>query len=304
MLSKSCKLVKLTKKKWSATKADKNLRESLANITGGDKSHLGASKKLVDYRQYIKPIATLDGWFQNQVIQKYCLPWDQDGDKHGGGWWLLPNGHFEKVFQLFDETKQKRQDLVNSFLDSYERAKAEARHNLGSAFNLDDYPTRDELEEKFRFEIIDQAVPEAGDPRLDIPKYLSDRLVSEAKQRERERTDKALQDVSNRVIETAKHLSDKLKAYNPENKRDGYWNDSTVEAVQKCAEIVAISNINGSAKIESARQKMLSIGNVSSEDLREDEGLRESVTETLDSAVRDAMSSADERKQAIDSLFT
>ena len=51
MLSKSCKLVKLTKKKWSATKADKNLRESLANITGGDKSHLGASKKLVDYRQ-------------------------------------------------------------------------------------------------------------------------------------------------------------------------------------------------------------------------------------------------------------
>jgi len=152
--------------------------------------------------------------------------------------------------------------------------------------------------------MVDQAVPEAGDPRLDIPKYLSDRLVSEAKQRERERTDKALEEVASRVIETAEHLSKKLKAYNPENKRDGYWNDSTVEAVQRCAEIVAISNINGSAKIESARQKMLSIGNVSSKQLREDEKLRTSVAETLESAANAARESADERRESIDKLFS
>ena len=304
MLSSSCKLVKLTKKKWSATKADKKLRSMLADITGGDQKYLGASKKLVDYARYIKPIAALDGWFQNQIIQKFCLPWDQDGDKHGGGWWLLPNGHFEEVYKIYDETRVKREILVSEFLDSYERAKAEARSSLGTAFNIEDYPERDALEHKFKFAMVDQAVPEAGDPRLDIPKYLSDRLVSEAKQRERERTDKALEEVASRVIETAEHLSKKLKAYNPENKRDGYWNDSTVEAVQRCAEIVAISNINGSAKIESARQKMLSIGNVSSKQLREDEKLRTSVAETLESAANAARESADERRESIDKLFS
>jgi hypothetical protein len=77
-----------------------------------------------------------------------------------------------------------------------------------------------------------------------------------------------------------------------------------VEAIQRCAEIVAISNINGSAKIEAARQKMLSVGNISSEQLREDEKLRASVAETLDSAVESAKESADERKASVDKLFS
>lgn len=293
MLNETCTKVRVTMKKWSALKSDKALREQLAESKGAEQGWMLVQKALID-RNIIKRIAKQDGHIRNNIIQVFCLPWGQDGDASGDGWWLLPNRAAQTFLETMESARKDRERLIDELVRDYEKHKAQAMVRLGAAFNRDDYPTAEAVKSKFRLEVEVEPLPSAGDLRLDLTREWSDRLVSETKQREAERTLRAVRSVAERVMETAGHLSQRLSKYDPNNPNAAPFRDSTVEAVKELADILPLLNITNDPALVLARQRLIdATDGVTPDALREDDALRQKVAKSADAAVDAAREASD-----------
>jgi hypothetical protein len=109
-------------------------------------------KKLADYAARIR-------LYHNQNT----LSWSDKGAR------LLPTSMFMEYKQTMNVMRDNFYKMMGDFLDNYDALVANANLHMGSLFNADDYPTKDEVAAKFGFKLVFSPLPESGDFRLDIP---------------------------------------------------------------------------------------------------------------------------------------
>ncbi|MGA9055177.1 MAG: hypothetical protein WB763_01565 [Terriglobia bacterium] len=107
-----------------------------------DKALIRVSKTLLDSPE-LQAIRTLDGDIRH-FLYDMCLPFEV-------GIHLLPLGLVETVDERLHEFKDRRGELVESFLSAYPRLCQEAAGRLRTLYNPADYPPVDEVRSHFTF---------------------------------------------------------------------------------------------------------------------------------------------------------
>jgi hypothetical protein len=118
-----------------------------------DKALIRVSKTLLDSPE-LQAIRTLDGDVRH-FLYDMCLPFDV-------GIHLLPLCLVETVEEKLREFKEKRGELVESFLSAYPRLCREAAGRLRTLYNPTDYPPVDDVRSRFTFtwQYVSYGVPE------------------------------------------------------------------------------------------------------------------------------------------------
>lgn len=120
---------------------DKRLmRPDNIDVGEADRKMFRLSKKILASRE-LKKIRHHDGAIRT-YIRGICLPFEP-------GVHFLPLRAVTMVNTQLKEFRQKRQDLVNQFLDAYPVLREDARRRLKTFFNERDYPPVEIVAEKF-----------------------------------------------------------------------------------------------------------------------------------------------------------
>lgn len=121
----------------------KQVKEDILT-TDADRAFLKVNKELLEspeLKAIIKADANLRGWLKDR-----CLPYDT-------GFMLLPKGMVDSVAPVLSDYQEViRPDLVKKFLEAYPLRCEEATQSLGSLHKASEYPSIEEVKEKFYFD--------------------------------------------------------------------------------------------------------------------------------------------------------
>jgi|TARA_Y100000361_G_scaffold144201_1_gene152049 hypothetical protein len=301
-LSENATLVRVALGHPSGIKTDKSLKNDLAEDVKSNADLLNVSKHIFG-RNVNKEFRSIINAFRNDFYYPLTLPWsdtsDDNGVKVGGGWRLCPNSQLEKLQYEVNQAKVIWDREVEGFFKQLPLDIANAKDRLGDAFDEDDYPTDDwdlqRLRDKFIFQFEMSPLPTFGsDIRLNVSDELRKRIESDAVNRASSNIKNILVTTVDALVSQVDHLAEKLKAYDPENKQKGFFNNSSIEKLRQAVETLPSINsdiLGNDQAISDAHQQLVSVlASINSvESLRDDtelgESKRKQVAEGLEQSV-------------------
>ena len=301
-LSENATLVRVALGHPSGIKSDKSLKNGLAEDVKSNADLLNVSKHIFG-RNVNKEFRSIINAFRNDFYYPLTLPWsdtsDDNGVKVGGGWRLCPNSQLEKLQYEVNQAKVIWDREVEGFFKQLPLDIANAKDRLGDAFDEDDYPTDDwdlqRLRDKFIFQFELSPLPTFGsDIRLNVSDELRKRIESDAVNRASTNIKNILVTTVDALVSQVDHLAEKLKAYDPENKQKGFFNNSSIEKLRQAVETLPSINsdiLGNDQSISDAHQQLVSVlASINSvESLRDDtelgESKRKQVAEGLEQSV-------------------
>ena len=301
-LSENATLVRVALGHPSGIKSDKSLKNGLAEDVNSNADLLNVSKHIFG-RNVNKEFRSIINAFRNDFYYPLTLPWsdtsDDNGVKVGGGWRLCPNSQLEKLQYEVNQAKVIWDREVEGFFKQLPLDIANAKDRLGDAFDEDDYPTDDwdlqRLRDKFIFQFELSPLPTFGsDIRLNVSDELRKRIESDAVNRASSNIKNILVTTVDALVSQVDHLAEKLKAYDPENKQKGFFNNSSIEKLRQAVETLPSINsdiLGNDQAISDAHQQLVSVlASINSvESLRDDtelgESKRKQVAEGLEQSV-------------------
>ena len=197
------------------------------------------------------------------------------------------------VRPAFEEELRKKRDywdeLVRELGDEYESQVRRARIALGDAFDVRDYPPRDEVMARYSISVEYRPLPEGNDIRVNLPQHKLDQLRSDVESQVTSRVEQAMETVHERVVDTLQSLIEGLERHGQKGadaKRASKFSDNTVNKIAELADILPALNITGDPKLTSASNELLTkLRDLDADELRSDEAKRQSTAETAKSIV-------------------
>ena len=266
-LSENATLVRLTTKHPSGIKSDKDLKEGLAIDQKANNDSLHVAKYIFG-KETNKYFRRIINQFRNNYFYPLTVPWDDNTSDYEGkvlsGWRLCPNQELDRLMDKVNDAKVDFDKEVKAFLDNYDNLIEANKYKLGDAFKLSDYPTKEEIETKFRFDFELGTVPQfnSKDIRLNVSEKLRKKIESDALKRATKNVEAITRTTVETLLESVEHLADKLKSYDPKTKGGGFFKNSTFDKLRQFLDTLpSINNdILGNDKmIAEAHQKLVGV---------------------------------------------
>jgi hypothetical protein len=255
-------LVDLNISVWTARKLDKKTGdEIIASKQAKNKQAASVSKHLLAGVTELSDIAKIAG--EARLMHYfYTLPWSDSGTR------LLTTAAFMEYKQKMGELKTKFDDAVHSFLMTYPTLIAGMQLQLGDLFNVAEYPSAQDIANKFNFGTNIYPLPDAGDFRVDIGNAAKAELEAQYKDIYERQLKSAMDEAWTRLHDTLKHMSERLEGNN-------IFRDSLVENANELCNVLQHLNVTNDPNLARAR-KMLedAMFGIKPIDLREDELMR------------------------------
>jgi hypothetical protein len=249
---------------WTATKHDRKVSRDVANQHGAQERAGRYNKQLLMGAARLEDLRTLAGQIR-QHFYKVTLPWSDEGLR------LLPS-HF-----LFDLTARMREfkaefsSGVEQFLDIYPSYIQEARAELGSLFREEDYPSVDELREKFSVNLEILPISTGDDFRVTMSAEEQARIAREIDANVRQRLTKGTEDLWKRLREVVNHMVDRL------NEPESRFHTTLVTNIHDLVSLLPQLNVNQDPDLERfATQIRERLCNYTAQELKKDDSLRTS----------------------------
>lgn len=267
-LSSRVMLVQLSVGQWTARKLDKRVTADVAERNDA-KRDAGRYNKVLVARGALAAIAAIVASAREDHAT-YSLPWFQDGTR------IIPVDAFKTYAAKMQAHREAFEREVSDFLANYDAYIDQARSDLGALFNLSDYPSRLEVEKRFKWSVKTLPMPNVSDFRVDLDKETVAALQADMQADLQDAFNTAMGDVATRLHDVARNMADKLNAYNPDMGKQGNpFRDSLVENVRELISVLPMLNVTGDARlskaIEDARAKLV---RHDAQDLRDDAKLR------------------------------
>lgn len=210
----------------SESKKDDFLSKKLCDETGADPTALRVRKDLFKIREVTR-------WRDKarKLVRDECVPWsavrtDSFGNKKEDALWACAGRNIERVSGELQGYRENFFSEVKKKVDNYEEVIEEAKSRLDSAFNADDFPTQEEFESRFGWEVEVQPLQDITeieeDFRTKLPKAMADEQVAHAKAKLENQMSNGVQTVMSRTLNKLMDEKDgiipKLKAYDPDAK--------------------------------------------------------------------------------------
>ena len=266
-LSENATLVRFTTKHPSGIKSDKDLRKGLAIDKEANNDSLHVAKYIFG-KETNKYFRRIINQFRYNYFYPMTVPWDDNTSDYEGkvlsGWRLCPNRELDRLMDKANESKSDFQKEVDSFLDNYENLIEANKHKLGQAFKLSDYPNKDVIATKFRFDFELGTVPQFNtkDVRLNVSEKLRKKIEQDALKRATKNVEAITRTTVDTLLESVEHLADKLKSYDPKTKGGGFFKNSSFDKLRQFLDTLPSinSDILGNDKtIAEAHQNLVSV---------------------------------------------
>lgn len=120
---------------------------------------------------------------------------------------LLPLTLCTEFFAAVNEQETKVTEFFNNvFLPAYPKRIIEAQHMLQKSYNIDDYPTIDQLRNRFRFSVPTLPIPDVNQ----LSALIGEDKAQETQELLNTAMQDALTDAYERVYQVVKHMHEKL----------------------------------------------------------------------------------------------
>lgn len=266
-IARAAVLVDLEISIYSGRKQDKRTQAEVTQSKGA------ASKRAASvYKSLFAECSELDAInkFQARVrAEHYRLtqPWNDYGAR------LLPTSLLPDYKKTMNRLEEEFYLLVERFLDKYDTLVASAAFQLGTLFDRTEYPSRNQVANKFRMSLSFAPLPTAGDFRLDIEAEVQQDLIEQYEKRAAAQVTAATQDSWTRLYKALTRLSDRLVVEDDGKKR--IFHDTIVSGALELCELLTHMNVLKDPALEKARRKLEEVlSGVTPKELREEDGTR------------------------------
>jgi hypothetical protein len=181
---------------------------------------------------------------------------------------------------------QEFRRLVDAFLDKYDTLVAAAAFQLGTLFDRDEYPTRDQVARKFSMDTSFTPLPAAGDFRLDVESSVQRELIEQYEAKAKAQLAQANQDSWTRLHTALSKMSDRLTV--DESGKTRVFHNTLVTNAEELCDLLTVMNVTNDPDLERARRRLAeTLSGVTPQDLRESPGFRTETKQKVD-AILDA----------------
>lgn len=247
-LARGAMLVDLTFRQWTGRKKNREVSDEVVQAKGANSRNaatvynalLGDCKELHDISKFVSMARA------NHL--KLTLPWSDAGTR------LLPVTMLDKYQAFIEETRDTFDDLVLTFLNKYNTQVTAAAFELGSMFDRDNYPDRDELVHKFGLRCSFSPVPLAGDFRVDLDTEMQQKMAAHYEEVMFERMSQAQQDMWTRLHETLTHMVDRLGG--TKDGKPNVFKNTLVSNAEELIDLMALLNPTKDPALENARLRL------------------------------------------------
>jgi hypothetical protein len=279
-LAKAGMLVKLTRNSWYGFSKDKAASEAAKAAAGATAADAGNFNKRLLPKEALKPVRNVE----NKIYTKHSdltVPWYFNGVD------FLPSKLFLFYTEAMRALKDEHTASVAVLVQQYPVYRANRAKELGTMFNVNDYPPVDVFRSSFNIDIKFMPVPEAGDFRIDLENEEIAKLQANLKADLTDAQRQAMHSVWTRIVTVLDHVYERLS--DPER----VFRDSLIDNALQLSELLSGLNITGDPRMEVVAKGISSdICKHSSDVLRTDPDIRMAVAttaQTLRQACIDAM---------------
>jgi hypothetical protein len=277
-LSERAMLVTLNAGQWSGMALDREVSDEISETHRADKDAGRYNKKLIATK-FFKDV----GGKINVARRSHrllTLPWNDDGTR------ILAVTGYEHYTQTMRLMKLGVDAAAKQFVKGLPEYIEEAKTRLGTMFNPNDYPTADEVLEKFYIDVEINKVPEAGDFRAKLTNEAVKAISQDIENRCNARVEAAMQDVFQRIVDVTSKMSERLRAFDSgtdDEPAKNVFRDSLVTNVKQLADLIPSLNITADPKLEAlAKQLETELAEHSPEVLRTDAKVRKQTADAAD----------------------
>ena len=274
-ITSSAVLVEMNISVWTANRLDKGATDDVlgrSGATSGDAAQVrknlmagtSARKEIADYA------AGCRLWHNTRT-----LPWADKGAR------LLPTSLFLAYKAEANVRRDTFKRMVDTFIGNYPALVQVASNYMGTLFNQDDYPTGEEVRNKFDYRLVFSPVPESGDFRLDLPKQDILEMERSYESAFNDRLAEAMRTPWEQLHKMLGSMSTKLTEGDDDTKKR--WHDTFVTNAQEMCAMLTHLNVAKDPKLEAARRQLeIAMMGVDIDDIKDDEVTRANLKDKLD----------------------
>jgi predicted transcriptional regulator len=194
------------------------------------------------------------------IHYKYSWQWIE------GGLRIMSTAVWDDFSKEINETQDMLDKAVRGVVKRYDELMDNAKRRLGKKlFHIEEFPTKEELRDRFKILIRTYPVPDKEDFRADIPEDVIENFEDNTK----EQYQKAVNEMWGRFRSVLEHAFEQL------SKKEGKLFESVVENIKSLTELLPRLNIVEDAKLnELVEMANNAFENVTIEQLRENTGKR------------------------------
>ena len=261
-LSSKCMLIDLHLSRWSGYKTDQKASQTLVRDASAAAGSAVVSKRIIP-KEAFTDIVTVCNALRAHITQ-CSLPWSDNGQR------IMTRNIFELFMTRYGELERSFNAAVKEFLEvKYPQARDQASFRLGTLFRDEDYPTAEELREKFQVNLDIDGITEPNDFRVALPEAELNKLKASMEDSINRRLNSAMSDVWLRIADLLEHYIEKI------GDSEAIFRDSTVNNLVDLMGILPGLNVTGDPKLREIRQRiMATIGSYEPNDLRKGADLR------------------------------
>jgi hypothetical protein len=275
-ISASAILVELNVSNWGASKLDRNVADTVNATHNAARDASKVYKNLVAGSTLCSDIAKYAArirLYHNEMT----MPWSNKGAR------LLPVKLMLEYKQHINNMRITYEGMCNNFYAQYNTIVANAQSNLGALFKADDYPTLDEVKQKFGFNLVFAPLPEAGDFRLDVANEDLQDLQDSYEADFNTRLAEAVRTPWEKLYKELQSLSTKLDDSNVDPDKKKRYHDSLIDNPQELCRLLTAMNVTNDPKLEEARRDLeRALIGVDIDDIKESENVRSDVKARVD----------------------
>lgn len=274
-ISSSAMLVDLNINTWTARKLDRTVTDEVNHAKRANHKAARVNKHLLPEVEHLDRILKYSTAVRNWVYEK-TLPWSDRGPR------LITTAAFFDFKREIDEHKREFDTMVENFITYYPTLISTQAFKLGDMFNREDYPSVDDVARRFNFSVSYLPVPEAGDFRVDIGQEAVEELRKQYEEAYTRRWDNAVNDIKQRLLGGLNHLSDRLSP-NEDGERKRFRNNILEEFADTISTVRALNITKDEAIYALIDQSEKVIANITVDDVKESDAVREDVRSKVDS---------------------
>jgi hypothetical protein len=274
-------LVEFNASVWTARKLDKKTTdEVVTSKNAAAKDAARVNKHLLAGRNELDVIQTYIGSVRTFVYEN-TMPWSDNGLR------LLPTTFFMEFSKRMNNSEDTFFSYVEDFIKVYPSLITAQAMALGDMFRREDYPTPEELQNKFAFKVNYMPVPTAGDFRVDVGNDAQKELQDKLNKLADDRVEAAMQDIRERLKTHLTRMQDRLGYDNVDGEnKTRKFHDSLVTGALELCDMVKHLNIVGDVELEQARAGLAqTLSGVDAKELRTNLAVREDVRKNVDALI-------------------
>lgn len=276
-IASSAMLVEFSVSTWTARKKDRKATQDVADRNNlASKELTNVTKKLIDCDELSAVVKF--GANARNIHYSMTMPWSDMGQR------LVTTEQYFKYHEVMTDIQNEFDKLAEEFIGVYNYNVAMMQTKLGDMWNPDEYPSSDNIRDRFRMRISYMPLPDAGDWRIDVQNEAAEQLTSQYEKYYNAQITNAMNDLWHKLHENLTTLARQLD-YDAEGKRNRVY-DSVFDRAQELCDMLRTCNITGDSQMEAMRQRLeTALFGLTADAVKRDDRLRDTARDQVKDAI-------------------